>query len=95
MSRGDDDPRRHARVLVSADGPLAERIVSALEGAGDWQFEIDVVDPTALTLDGHHDLYLVEASVLAPQDATVHRLMCREGAPVAAGQDVLVLVTED
>ena len=37
----------------------------------------------------------MEFSVLAPQDATVHRLMCREGAPVAAGQDVLVLVTED
>ena len=37
----------------------------------------------------------MEVSVLAPQDATVHRLMCREGAPVAAGQDVLVLVTEE
>ncbi|BAO80073.1 biotin carboxylase [Serpentinimonas raichei] len=37
----------------------------------------------------------MEFSVLAPQDATVHRLMCREGASVAAGQDVLVLVTED
>ncbi|WP_291012958.1 urea carboxylase [Hydrogenophaga sp.] len=36
----------------------------------------------------------MEFSVLAPQDATVHRLMCREGAPVAAGQDVLVLVTD-
>jgi len=37
----------------------------------------------------------MEFSVLAPADATVHRLMCREGAPVAAGQDVLVLVTEE
>ncbi|MEZ5665004.1 MAG: urea carboxylase [Burkholderiaceae bacterium] len=36
----------------------------------------------------------MEFNVLAPADATVHRLMCREGAPVAAGQDVLVLVTE-
>ncbi len=34
----------------------------------------------------------MEFSVLAPATATVHRLMCREGAPVAAGQDVLVLV---
>ena len=34
----------------------------------------------------------MEFSVLAPAAATVHRLMCREGAPVAAGQDVLVLV---
>lgn len=34
----------------------------------------------------------MEFSVLAPATATVHRLMCREGAPVAAGQDVMVLV---
>ncbi|MBL0944344.1 MAG: urea carboxylase [Hydrogenophaga sp.] len=36
----------------------------------------------------------MEFSVLSPADATVHRLMCREGAPVSAGQDVLVLITE-
>jgi len=36
----------------------------------------------------------MEFSVLSPADATVHRLMCREGAPVAAGQDVLVLITD-
>jgi len=36
----------------------------------------------------------MEFSVLAPASATVHRLMCREGAPVAAGQDVLVLVED-
>ncbi len=34
----------------------------------------------------------MEFNVLAPADATVHKLLCREGAPVAAGQDVLVLV---
>ena len=34
----------------------------------------------------------MEFSITAPHDATVHKLLCREGAPVAAGQDVLVLV---
>jgi urea carboxylase len=34
----------------------------------------------------------MEFNVLAPFDATVHQLLCREGAPVAAGQEVLVLI---
>ncbi|MFP8780475.1 urea carboxylase [Hydrogenophaga sp. RWCD_12] len=34
----------------------------------------------------------MEFSLLAPADATVHRLMCQQGAPVSAGQNVLVLV---
>ena len=36
----------------------------------------------------------MEFNVLAPASATVHRLMCREGAAVAAGQDVLVLLDD-
>src|SRR5690606_21876406 len=35
----------------------------------------------------------MEFSITAPHDATVHKLLCREGTPVSAGQDVLVLVT--
>jgi len=34
----------------------------------------------------------MEFAITAPHAATVHRLMCREGAPVNAGQDVLVLI---
>ena len=34
----------------------------------------------------------MEFSLLAPADATVHKLMCQQGAPVSAGQNVLVLV---
>lgn len=34
----------------------------------------------------------MEFSILAPHDGTVHQLLCREGVPVAAGQDVLVMV---
>jgi urea carboxylase len=34
----------------------------------------------------------MEFNLLAPADATVHKLMCQQGAPVSAGQNVLVLV---
>jgi diguanylate cyclase (GGDEF)-like protein/PAS domain S-box-containing protein len=66
VSRSDDDPRRHARVLVGADEELAERIVDALRGASNWRFDVDIVHPTELTLGEHYDLYLVDASTLAP-----------------------------
>ncbi|MFP8834263.1 5-oxoprolinase/urea amidolyase family protein [Hydrogenophaga sp. XSHU_21] len=36
----------------------------------------------------------MEFNLLAPADATVHRLMCAQGAPVQAGQNVLVLIDE-
>jgi len=34
----------------------------------------------------------MEFAITAPCDGTVHRVLCREGAPVAAGQDTLILV---
>ena len=37
----------------------------------------------------------MEISVTAPCAGRVHRLFCREGSPVAAGQDLLVLVSEE
>jgi len=36
----------------------------------------------------------MEFAVLAPCDGRVHRIFCREGGQVAAGQDLLVLVSE-
>ncbi len=66
VSRGNDDPRHHARVLVAADEDLAGRLVDALGAASNWRFEVDVVHPTMLTLDDHYDLFLVDASTLAP-----------------------------
>ena len=36
----------------------------------------------------------MEFNLLAPADATVHRLMCAQGAPVQAGQNVLVLIDD-
>ena len=36
----------------------------------------------------------MEFTVAAPCDGTVHKLFCREGGQVAAGQDLLVLVSE-
>ena len=61
-----DDDRRHAKLLIGADQPLADLLVAALEAATDWRFEIDIVAPVALTLDDDHDLYLVDASALGP-----------------------------
>lgn len=66
MTRGDEDPRRRARVLVGADDELAERLVNALDAAPNWSFEVDVVHPTTLTLDHNYDLYIVDASTLDP-----------------------------
>jgi len=37
----------------------------------------------------------MEISVTAPCNGRVHRVFCRAGAPVAAGQDLLVLVSEE
>jgi urea carboxylase len=34
----------------------------------------------------------MEFAITAPCDGTVHRMLCREGAPVGAGQDVLVVI---
>lgn len=36
----------------------------------------------------------MEFYLVAPVDATIHQLLCREGMAVAAGQDLLLLVTE-
>jgi urea carboxylase len=36
----------------------------------------------------------MEIAVNAPCAGTVHRLFCREGGQVAAGQDLVVLVEE-
>jgi urea carboxylase len=33
----------------------------------------------------------MEFSLLAPADATVHQLFCKQGAAVSAGQNVMVL----
>ena len=34
----------------------------------------------------------MEFAITAPCDGTVHRVLCREGAPVAAGQDIVTLI---
>jgi urea carboxylase len=58
-----------------------------------WKIEVAVGDEVQAG-----DLLLVvesmkmEFSVLAPSAGTVHQLYCREGAPVAAGQDVVVIL---
>ena len=36
----------------------------------------------------------MEFAITAPCDGTVHRVLCREGAPVAAGQDTLILIEQ-
>src|SRR5690554_6733502 len=66
VSRVNESPRRHVRVLIGADDELAERLVAALEAAPTWTFEIDVVHPTTLTWTDTCDLYLVDASTLDP-----------------------------
>jgi urea carboxylase len=40
------------------------------------------------------DSMKMEIAVTAPCDGRVLRLFCREGAPVTAGQDLMVLVAE-
>ena len=34
----------------------------------------------------------MEFAITSPCDGTVHRVLCREGAPVSAGQDTLILI---
>jgi urea carboxylase len=36
----------------------------------------------------------MEFSVLAPASGEVHKLLCTQGAPIAAGQNVVVLVDD-
>jgi len=36
----------------------------------------------------------MEFNLVAPASGTVHRLMCAQGSPVSAGQNVLVLIEE-
>ncbi len=36
----------------------------------------------------------MEFAITAPCDGTVHRVLCREGAPLAAGQDTLILIEQ-
>jgi urea carboxylase len=36
----------------------------------------------------------MEFAVMAPCDGRIHKVFCREGGQVSAGQDLLVLVSE-
>ncbi|WP_114973770.1 urea carboxylase [Rhodoferax ferrireducens] len=75
------------------DLPEGGRAVATTVPGNVWKIEVAVGDEVQAG-----DLLLViesmkmEFSVLAPSAGTVHQLYCREGAPVAAGQDVVVIL---
>jgi len=75
------------------DLPEGGRAVATSVPGNVWKIEVAVGDEVQAG-----DLLLVvesmkmEFSVLAPCAGTVHQLYCREGAPVAAGQDVVVIL---
>jgi urea carboxylase len=75
------------------DLPEGGRAVATSVPGNVWKIEVAVGDEVQAG-----DLLLVvesmkmEFSVLAPGAGTVHQLYCREGAPVAAGQDVVVIL---
>jgi len=75
------------------DLPEGGRAVATSVPGNVWKIEVAVGDEVKAG-----DLLLVvesmkmEFSVLAPSAGTVHQLYCREGAPVAAGQDVVVIL---
>ena len=63
--------------------------------------EYNFVDvPVFLERIGNGDTLVVvesmkmEFAITAPHDARVHQVMCKEGSPVAAGQEVLILIEE-
>jgi urea carboxylase len=75
------------------DLPEGGRAVASSVPGNVWKIEVAVGDEVQAG-----DLLLVvesmkmEFNVLAPSAGTVHQLYCREGAPVAAGQDVVVIL---
>lgn len=75
------------------DLPAGGRAVATSVPGNVWKMEVAVGDVVQAG-----DLLLVvesmkmEFNVLAPCAGTVHQLYCREGAPVAAGQDVVVIL---
>jgi urea carboxylase len=75
------------------DLPEGGRAVATSVPGNVWKIEVAVGDEVQAG-----DLLVVvesmkmEFNVLAPSAGTVHQLYCREGAPVAAGQDVVVIL---
>ncbi|MGV8891614.1 MAG: urea carboxylase [Burkholderiaceae bacterium] len=75
------------------DLPEGARAVATSVPGNVWKIEVAEGDEVKAG-----DLLLViesmkmEFSVQAPTAGTVHKLYCREGAPVAAGQDIVVII---
>jgi urea carboxylase len=77
------------------DLPVNGRAIASHVAGNVWKIE---VQESAAVKQGD-PLVVVESmkmefAVLAPCDGRVHRIFCREGGQVAAGQDLLVLVSE-
>ncbi|MEJ5199027.1 MAG: carboxyltransferase domain-containing protein, partial [Anaerolineae bacterium] len=77
------------------DLPENGRAIASHVAGNVWKVEVEA----GMTVKKGDPLVVVESmkmefAVLAPCDGRVYRVFCREGGQVAAGQDLLVLVTE-
>ena len=77
------------------DLPENGRAIASHVAGNVWKVEVEA----GTTVKQGDALVIVESmkmefAVLAPCDGRVHKVFCREGGQVAAGQDLLVLVTE-
>jgi urea carboxylase len=77
------------------DLPPGARAIAAHVAGNLWKIEVsEGVHVAAGAVLAIIESMKMEISVTAPCAGRVHQLFCREGSPVAAGQDLLVLVEE-
>ncbi|TSE27338.1 Acetyl-/propionyl-coenzyme A carboxylase alpha chain [Tepidimonas sediminis] len=84
---------RDAAVDTELDLPPGARVVTSHVAGSVWKVEV----APGTVVDAGQTLAVVESmkmefAVTAPHAGRVHRVLCREGATVAAGQELLVLV---
>jgi urea carboxylase len=80
---------------VQLDLPPNARAVAAQVAGNLWKLEVSEGDAVlAGAVLAIVESMKMEIAVTAPCDGRVFRLFCREGAPVTAGQDLMVLVAE-
>jgi urea carboxylase len=92
----------HSDADVGAAGPDSEldlppggRAVATSVPGNVWQIAVQA----GQAVKAGDTLVVVESmkmefAITAPHDARVHQVMCKEGSPVAAGQEVLILIDE-
>jgi len=78
------------------DLPPGARAIAAHVAGNLWKLAVregDVVKAGAVL--AIVESMKMEIGILAPCDGRIHRLFCREGTPIAGGQELLVLISDD